>query len=59
MKYFHWVAIEIACALLGVTSYYFFPNTMIAYILLAIVMISAVISIRNEFSKEKGVEMHG
>jgi len=59
MRYLHWVAIEIACAMFGVASYYFFPNTVIAYILLAIVIISAVISIRKEFSNDKGVEIHG
>jgi hypothetical protein len=59
MKYWNWVAIEIACALFGVASYCFFPNTIITYIVLAIVVISAIMSIRNEFAKDAGVEMNG
>jgi hypothetical protein len=42
-----------------VASYIFFPNTIITYIMLAIVVISAVMSIRNEFAKDAGVEMNG
>ena len=59
MEYWNWVAIEIACALFGVASYYFFPNTIITYIVLAIVIISAIVSIHNEFAKDTGVDMNG
>ena len=59
MKYLNWIAIEIIFAMTGVISYYFFPNIIITYAVLAIVIISAIMSLRNEFAKDMGVEVNG
>jgi hypothetical protein len=59
MKYLNWIAIEIICAIFGVISYIFFPNIIITYAVLAIVIFSAIISIRKTFAKDTGVETGG
>jgi CBS-domain-containing membrane protein len=59
MQYWKWIAIEIISAIIGVISYYFFSNIIITYAVLAIVIISAIMSLRKEFAEDTGVEISG
>ena len=59
MRYGHWLAIEIISAITGVVLYSFFPNIIITYLVLAIVIISAIMSLRKEFAENMGVEISG
>ena len=59
MEYGHWIAIEIISAIIGVISYYFFSNIIITYAVLAIVIISAIMSLRKEFAENMGVDVDG
>ena len=60
MKYGHWLTIEIMAGIIGIIASYFFPNNIIVtYPVLAIVIISAIMSIHKISAEDTRVEMNG
>jgi uncharacterized membrane protein YcaP (DUF421 family) len=63
MKYWKYIAIEIMAGMIGALTYPFllpnFYGIIITHICLAIVIILAILSIRNEFVENTGVEIGG